>query len=101
MSVRPVADVRTVSIKLGFKVNKLASFVVELRLKTGFLILLSFYLLLANTPLQTAYIHQHHHHHHKRLVPSLQQTRSAWQYKSQYNRNSKLTAGIKKCLKMA
>ena len=38
---------------------------------------------------------QHHHHHLKCLVPGLQWTRSAWQYKSQYNINSKLTAGIK------
>ena len=27
----------------------------------------------------------HHHHHNKCLVPGLQQTGSAWQYKSQYN----------------
>ena len=36
--------------------------------------------------------HHHHHHHHKCLVPGLQWTGSAWQYKSQYNKNSKLIA---------
>ena len=39
-----------------------------------------------------------YHYHHKYLVPGLQRTGSAWQYKSQYNINSKLTAGIKKML---
>ena len=37
----------------------------------------------------------HHHHHHKCLVPGLQRTGSAWQYKSQYNKNRKLMARIK------
>jgi len=43
----------------------------------------------------------HHHHHHKCLVPGLQRTRSAWQYKSQYNINKKLTAGIKNVKKVS
>ena len=33
-----------------------------------------------------------HHHHNKCLVPGLQRTGSAWQYKSQYNINSELIA---------
>jgi len=32
----------------------------------------------------------HHHHHHKCLVPGVQQTGSAWQYKSQYNKKQKI-----------
>jgi len=44
--------------------------------------------------------HHHHYHHHKCLVPGLQQTGSAWQYKSQYNKNSKLIARIKNVKKV-
>jgi len=40
---------------------------------------------LAGVSVCQLYHHHHHHHHHKCLVPGLQQTGSAWQYKSQYN----------------